>query len=136
MDFDFGGELCCLIRFTILSTQGVERALLGPGALLSIIGVALKSSGFEDAVILNEGPTRFSLMLKVRSEFDFDSDLGMDMRKELFSDELEYVNFHFLPVFACSWLNRSAASFEFVAKMTARELSCFRIFPLLPLLDN
>ena len=54
----FVGELSLQIFSTILSTRGVERALLGPGEADVLIGEFMKTSGLEDAAFLNVAPEK------------------------------------------------------------------------------
>ena len=89
------GELCFQMRSTILSTHGVDLALLGPGTAAGSAGEFIKSLASDDAVILKVGPEGFSRMLNVLVVDDDCTLLGVALMKDLFSDELEFKSFLF-----------------------------------------
>ena len=111
------------MRSTILSTRGVDQALLGPGIVDGSDGEFMKSFASEDAVILKVGLEGGSLMLNVHIVEDGCILLGSALAKDLFSDELEYKSFLFSDL-AC-WLCFIAASFDFCANVVALLLSFF-----------
>ena len=65
------------MRSNILSTRGVDLALLGPGILVGFGGEFIKSLASEDAVILKVGSERASRMLNVRFVYDACTVLGV-----------------------------------------------------------
>ena len=83
------------MRSTILSTRGVDLALLGPGIVDGSDGGFMKSFASEDAVILKMGPEGLSRMLNVLIVEDGCIMLGVALAKDLFSDEQEYKRFLF-----------------------------------------